>query len=559
MISLKKAVGILGLSAAMIMAPNVKADDSSYFDEYLTDGKLVIKSIFDKDISDYALGEYVYNAYKDLSLKYEFNEETHESYPACNEDFSKCIFEKFIEDKEDYVEQELDVAWTYDKDVKTVVDNILKNIPEDGIVFKLNDIETLKYIYSVLTNDKEIENMDDMISPMSFSSEFKNFIGYKNFVFEPRFGFSSRFSEFMGGTASFKYDDTIYGYVDGLGVRLNMILYVNDDESDIEKALNERLSKYFDNIKVKKSNLSKMDVVNKYIDDEVAVFDACKIKLEEYKANEPVMPVQEDDESMEDFMARMSEYHQKLSDWFSEKYQLVVNDTYCSQFDNDEYQTSDEYKEHVEYILFEEEDQNQKVIDFLDDVIDDTYVVSIGDDFEFTFFVEKNSKKVYDSDLSFKSNDVSSGISVSTQNNLIPLDTLIKVAKLTSGEEYERIIKILNETNVEMFDLKLFSKSIDDYITKLDNGDFEVRIPISEELKGKNLVAYYVDDKDNIEAHEVKIEDDYAVFTTNHFSIYSLAEAKEEEKVPNTIDNIYTSVALLFVSALGFAIIKKIK
>ena len=560
MIKLKKAAGVLALSAAMIMAPNVKAEDSSYFDEYLTNGKLVIKSIYDKDIAGDIVGEYVYNTYKDFSLKYGMNEETYESYPLCNDDFTKCTFEKYFEDKDEYIEKELDLVWVYDKDVKTVVDNILKKVPEDGKVFKLNDIETLKYIYSVLKNDKEIEGFDDIVSPMTFSSEFKNFIGYKNFVFEPRMGFSTPFSEFVAGTASFKYDDTIYAYVDRLGARLNMVLYVDDDESDIEKALNERLSKYFDNITIKKSNLNKNQVVNKYIDDEVEIFDACMSKIAEHEANEPVFPQQEENESYDDYMLRINEYNQAMSNWWSESSQIMVGDTYCSQFQNGNYQTADDYREHIEYLLFEEENQNQKVLDYLDDVIDDTYLVSFGDDFEFTFFVEKNSKKVYDSDISFVSNDVSTGVEVSAENNFIPLDTLIKVAKLTNGETFERIIKILNETNVEMFDLKLFSKSADNYITKLDNGSFEVRIPISDKFKDKDLIVYYVDDKENIEAHEVKISEDgaYAIFTTNHFSIYTLAQKVEDDSTtnPNTLDNISKYFALLILSGVGLITIK---
>ena len=38
---------------------------------------------------------------------------------------------------------------------------------------------------------------------------------------------------------------------------------------------------------------------------------------------------------------------------------------------------------------------------------------------------------------------------------------------------------------------------------ELEDGSFEVRIPLSEKLKGKDLVAYYVDDNGNKEEHEV--------------------------------------------------------
>ena len=70
---------------------------------------------------------------------------------------------------------------------------------------------------------------------------------------------------------------------------------------------------------------------------------------------------------------------------------------------------------------------------------------------------------------------------------------------------------------------------------ELEDGSFEVRIPLSEKLKGKDLVAYYVDNNGNKEEHEVTIKDGYAVFNTNHFSTYTLAEkpAETPDKTPD--------------------------
>lgn len=71
---------------------------------------------------------------------------------------------------------------------------------------------------------------------------------------------------------------------------------------------------------------------------------------------------------------------------------------------------------------------------------------------------------------------------------------------------------------------------------ELEDGSFEVRIPLSEKLKGKDLVAYYVDDNGNKEEHEVTIKEGYAVFNTNHFSTYTLAEKPAETPI-ETPDN----------------------
>ena len=75
-----------------------------------------------------------------------------------------------------------------------------------------------------------------------------------------------------------------------------------------------------------------------------------------------------------------------------------------------------------------------------------------------------------------------------------------------------------------MFDLKLYSNAQNKYIKKLDNRTFEVRIPINNKLKNKKLVVYYVDENNNKQVYDVTIKDEYAIFNTNHFSIYTLAE-----------------------------------
>lgn len=131
-----------------------------------------------------------------------------------------------------------------------------------------------------------------------------------------------------------------------------------------------------------------------------------------------------------------------------------------------------------------------------------------------------------------------------------------------------------------MFDLKLFSNSLNDYITELENGYFAVKIPVTEKFKNGNLVVYYVTDDGKVEEHEVTLTDGYAVFTTNHFSVYTLAEKVTESEpikdpennnnnntvengetennnnnakadVPKTGDNIITYVIIFLASAVA--------
>ena len=65
-------------------------------------------------------------------------------------------------------------------------------------------------------------------------------------------------------------------------------------------------------------------------------------------------------------------------------------------------------------------------------------------------------------------------------------------------------------------------------VTKLENGSFEVKLPISEELKGMELSVWYLDENDVAVEHPADFEKapGFAVFTTNHFSVYTLAAPK---------------------------------
>ena len=73
-------------------------------------------------------------------------------------------------------------------------------------------------------------------------------------------------------------------------------------------------------------------------------------------------------------------------------------------------------------------------------------------DTQVDFLVVKDSKKV-NNDVNLITSDIESDVTISTTSKIIPLDTLISVAKLTKGEEYDKIVKILNATDFEMFDL----------------------------------------------------------------------------------------------------------
>lgn len=163
---------------------------------------------------------------------------------------------------------------------------------------------------------------------------------------------------------------------------------------------------------------------------------------------------------------------------------------------------------------------------------------------------------------SFLGKDILTDISVSAGTTSIPLDTSVSAKELTDGDEYNKIKKALgNNANFKTYDIKLFSDNSNSYITKLNDDEFEVRMPIPEGFKGKQVKVYYVDSKGNIEDHIAKVDGEYLVFKTNHFSAYSIVnldqneevveEIKDDIKNPQTYDGLMNWIVLSIISAIG--------
>lgn len=168
-------------------------------------------------------------------------------------------------------------------------------------------------------------------------------------------------------------------------------------------------------------------------------------------------------------------------------------------------------------------DYQAEMMDYLGlETAPEHYFIATSGDMQYKFLIMADSSKMVVP--SYKTVDAISNVSISSTSSEIPLDTSMRASQLTSGEEYDKVISILDVEENVTYDLKLYSQSTSSYVTELENGTFEVKIPLTDELKGKNLVAYYVDENDKVVEYEVTVEDGYAIFETDHFSIYTIAE-----------------------------------
>lgn len=333
-------------------------------------------------------------------------------------------FTKFEGYDDKYYYTNITVTYNYDNNIKTVVDKLTKNIPEDQDIFKMKDFEIVNFW---VNGGKQFY----------YSSELMSCMNNKNFEFNELMGDTTPFASMTAGPVTLKYDGTIYYARYMLGVEAEHVLYVptNTAKADYLKVMQERVDNYIG------------------------------------------------------------------------KGKAVILD--CGTVEQD----TTEYPIDPQNPIFEKSSDGH------------VYKMIIGEK-SFYFVIKADTESMYTP--TFISSDVATDVAISANSGTLPLDTLIRVNEITGGDQYEKIMKILALENGEIYDLKLFSQALEKNITKLEDGSFEVRIPLSEKLKGKDLVAYYVDDNGNKEEHEVTIKDGYAVFNTNHFSTYTLAEKPAE-------------------------------
>lgn len=479
---------IFSIIALMVVIPNVVfAEDmmSEEFKKLLNeDGKLVFNSIKPKNEDEWiGLFEPVYYQMSSTGI---INAE------QFNEDFTSCIINLGVENEGQIITEShrVEVVYEYNEKIKKVADELSKKLPKDNECFEVRDMELVNYWVNGINPDGT-DNFDD------YSGELKAYTDYKNFsvVVDVRKGRDDNYLTMRGGFGHLKFNDTTY-YIDtDLEVRANHIIYVPDETESTKEALVEAAQKR----------------VDEYIGEG-------KVKI-----------------VLDDIIA--SEFYKEYIEGIVEDYNNTIN-YYQNELEIEKLKSDPDekmieiYEKEIEFFKNEKEIEVQLYKFLLKAEGNYTFKALVGEN-EYSFIVIKDTSKMVVP--KYKTSDLITNVEISSESSIIPLDTNIEAEKLISGTDFERIIKVLNTKQFEMFDLNLYSDSMGKYITKLDDGTFEVKIPVPDNFKDKELSVYYVDSNDEPTEFKVEVENGYAVFTTNHFSIYTLV-AEEKTSTDKNID-----------------------
>lgn len=378
------------------------------------------------------------------------------------------------------------VEYQFDKEIHKSLMEIIKAIPSDtSFCLNITDMEVINYWTSLSKNDS-IGNIS------GFSGELKKLLNSYNvkLAFDPRCGEDAKLSTFVGGISWFMFDNTVYHLNNMLMSGANHIIYVPDNTKDTAKdflaAAQKRIDEYLGEKTSRIKYMGKAEdiVLRKYYETDLSWKDTNPdMTFEEYK-NSP-------------FRAAVD-------------LQELVTETGLNEIQKDT----------------------------------DYYSITFND-LEHYFIIKKDSSKMVIPEYSTA--DMSTDISIRSTDSSIPLDTAIQAKEIAEGAELDNILRHIDTKNSQSFDIKLFSDTLGDYITKLANGKFQVNIPVSKSLSGKQLAAYYVDSNNKVTKYDVTVSDGTASFTTDHFSIYTLAEV---EKKDNDLANSNTGTGTFLIVTL---------
>lgn len=427
---------------------------------------------------------------------------------TCNSGYTVCDAVWGYDGNEYTGSKEVKIKYHYNNEVKKEIEGYINNLPEDVDTFEVKDMELVNW----WVNSGEIETL------INYSGELKKYLSYKNFNIDARMGDDAPLYTFAEGFGMFKYNNIVYAVKPHISVETNHIIYVpettGDSKEELIAAVNKRIEDYLGKGKatITYGGMGMYELTINHYDRLISIFQK---QLDEELAK----PAEEQNQ---DTLMSLP--------WTIDNFKNHKQD-YIDNYDPNE-----------------ELDENLKI-----GVGNYFFIITIGER-NYSFVVVKS-----DEDMvvpSYKTSDIGTNVTISSTSSSIPLDTLIQASKLTSGKTYEDLIELLNVKNSEIFDLKLYSNTLSNYVTKLENGTFEVKIPLSKNMENKNLIVYYVDENKKVVEHEVTIKDGYAVFTTDHFSIYTLAEISNDGGIANppTYDGIGVYCILGTISLIGLII-----
>lgn len=117
--------------------------------------------------------------------------------------------------------------------------------------------------------------------------------------------------------------------------------------------------------------------------------------------------------------------------------------------------------------------------------------------------------------------DSTTNIKLEAQRGIIPDDTSMNIMEIKAGTTFDKIKNVLVDSdNFKVFDIVLKSNNT----IVQPNGKVKIKIPIPKDFDKSKLTIYRFEENGAKTEYQVTVENEYATFETEHFSIYVLGE-----------------------------------
>lgn len=160
-----------------------------------------------------------------------------------------------------------------------------------------------------------------------------------------------------------------------------------------------------------------------------------------------------------------------------------------------------------------------KNIDYMKLDIPDGYTVTLTETTDVSLNV---GAVIIRRDKTVAKTDETTKVKLNTNTDIVPADTIL-VAKPQDETTVKETLKDI-ASKFTAYDITLTSNGV----KVQPNGKVKISIPVPSDYNKGRLVVYRVDEDGTKTKYDVKVEDNYATFETDHFSTYVLAELKEE-------------------------------
>lgn len=133
-----------------------------------------------------------------------------------------------------------------------------------------------------------------------------------------------------------------------------------------------------------------------------------------------------------------------------------------------------------------------------------------------------------------KKEDTTTGIKIETTTAVLPSNVVLSSIKVTEQNILNTVQTALKDISNKYttYDITLLK----DNVKIQPNGKIKISIPIPNSYNKEQIEIYRIEENGTKIKYDVKVEGDYAIFETDHFSIYVLAEKQTQNPTEPTTD-----------------------